>query len=110
MSAATTSGEDRKVPGEGTSLTAERWASSKTESTVRTRDDVGVASGDVAWALAQGSGRITLVELLRAVRAGVVPAFRARPTVQVCDVWVERTAVAAYLGSGDDGGGAGSAH
>ena len=35
MSAATTSGEDRKVPGEGTSLTAERWASSKTESTER---------------------------------------------------------------------------
>jgi len=69
---------------------------------VQTRDDVGVASGDVAWALTQGSGRITLVELLRAVRAGMVPAFRARPTVQVCDVWVERAATAAYLRSGNE--------
>jgi len=36
------------------------------------------------------------------VRAGMVPAFRARPTVQVCAVWVERAATAAYLGSGNE--------
>jgi len=42
-----------------------------------------------------------LVDLLGAVRAGVVPAFGAWPTVQLCDVWVERAAVAAYLGSGN---------
>ncbi len=50
----------------------------------------------------QGSGRIMLVELLRAVRAGMVPAFRAWPPVQGCAVWVERAAVAAYLGSGNE--------
>ena len=35
-------------------------------------------------------------------RAGVVRAFRAAATVQGCAVWVERVAVAAYVGSGNE--------
>jgi len=38
----------------------------------------------------------------RPERARVVPAFRARPTVQVCAVWVERAATAADLGSSNE--------
>jgi len=36
-----------------------------------------------------------LVDLVRAVRDGDVPAFRTRPTVELCDLWFEQRAVVA---------------
>ncbi len=64
---------------------------------VRALMDIDGAVGDVAWALGDNRGRVALVELVWAVRAGVIPAFRVRPTVELCDVWFERAAITSTM-------------
>jgi len=64
---------------------------------VRALNKIGDPIGDLAWALTYGQGRIALIDLLRMVRAGTLPAFRARATVELCDVWFECAAIMGYL-------------
>ncbi len=64
---------------------------------MRALGDVDGLVVDVAGVLSRGDGRLGLVDVMRGVRAGALPAFRARPTIQFCDVWFERAAVAAFL-------------
>ncbi len=61
--------------------------------------DVLIVDVDVAWVLSRGGGRLGLVDVVRVERDGTVPAFRTYPTIQFCDVWLERGAVAAFLGA-----------
>jgi len=65
---------------------------------VRSLAEVPAPVADLAWVLAQGTRlNVGIAALLRAVQDGTLPAFRTRPTVQLCDLWFVREAAAAYL-------------
>jgi hypothetical protein len=58
----------------------------------------GARVADLAWILTAARRHgVGLAQVLRALGAGVLPAFRTRPSVQLCDVWCEQSQVLAYL-------------
>lgn len=40
---------------------------------------------------------VGLAEILGAVHEGSLPAFRTRPSMQLCDLWFDRAAVTSWL-------------
>ncbi len=68
---------------------------------VRALTEVTGPSGDLSWALGCAERRgVGIADLLGAVRAGALPAFRTRPTAQLCDLWFAQAAIVAYLEQG----------
>jgi hypothetical protein len=60
--------------------------------------EIPVSVADLAWVLEQGTRlNLGIAMILRAVQSGALPAFRTRPTVQLCDLWFVRETAAAYL-------------
>jgi hypothetical protein len=53
---------------------------------------------DLAWVLGHGTQlNIGIAEILCAVRDGALPAFRTRPSVQLCDLWFGQEVIADWL-------------
>jgi hypothetical protein len=65
---------------------------------VRPLAEVSQPVADLAWLLAQATQRhIGIAVLVRAVQAGTLPAYRTRPTMQLCDLWFAQEAATVYL-------------
>jgi len=65
---------------------------------VRPLAEIPAPIADLVWILAQGIRRnLGIATILRAVQDGTLPAFRTRPTVQLCDLWFTCAVATAYL-------------
>jgi len=65
---------------------------------VRPLAEIPAPVADLVWILAQGARRnVGIATILRAVQDGTLPAFRTRPTVQLCDLWFTCEVATAYL-------------